>query len=102
MSGLAGNPLLRPASIALIGASPRQGRPSLALQHLRRLGFAGPVYPVNPGYGEVYGLPCYPSLAALPAPADCAIISVAAASVPGIVRDCVPNGTRAAVVLSAG
>ncbi len=54
------DPLLRPRSIAVIGASEREhsvGR--LTLQNLQTGGFSGPVYPVNPGRDSVLGLRCY-------------------------------------------
>jgi len=61
------SPLLSPESIAVIGASEKFGAGSLVIENLRTLGFDGAIIPVNPGYTEVLGLPCYPSLADIPA-----------------------------------
>ena len=58
-------PLLAPASIAVVGASENPGPGLQVLENLRRLGYGGTIYPVNPRYQEVLGLPCYPSLAAV-------------------------------------
>jgi acyl-CoA synthetase (NDP forming) len=58
-------PLIAPRSIAVVGASENPGPGLQALENLRRLGFAGPVYPVNPRYPSVLGMACYPSLAAV-------------------------------------
>ena len=60
------SPLLSPKSIAIIGASEKFGAGSLVIENLRTLGFEGAIIPVNPGYAEVLGLPCYPSLADVP------------------------------------
>jgi acyl-CoA synthetase (NDP forming) len=60
-------PLLSPKSIAVIGASEKFGAGSLVIENLRTLGFEGTIIPVNPGYTEVLGIPCYPSLADIPA-----------------------------------
>jgi len=61
------SPLLSPKSIAIIGASEKFGAGSLVIENLRTLGFEGAIIPVNPGYSEVLGMPCYPSLADIPA-----------------------------------
>jgi acyl-CoA synthetase (NDP forming) len=61
------SPLLSPKSIAVIGASEKFGAGSLVIENLRILGFEGAIIPVNPGYTEVLGMPCYPSLADIPA-----------------------------------
>ena len=61
------SPLLSPKSIAVIGASEKFGAGSLVIENLRTLGFEGAIIPVNPRYTEVLGLPCYPSLADIPA-----------------------------------
>ncbi|HVY50675.1 MAG TPA: bifunctional acetate--CoA ligase family protein/GNAT family N-acetyltransferase [Devosia sp.] len=94
---------LAPASIALIGASPREGSVGrVVLQNVRAGGFSGPVYPVNPKHDEVLGLKCYGKIADLPEPPDIAVIMTPAPAVPDIVRDLGARGTRVAVVLSAG
>ena len=61
------SPLLSPKSIAVIGASEKFGAGSLVIENLRTLGFEGTIIPVNPGYSDVLGMPCYPSLADIPA-----------------------------------
>jgi len=61
------SPLLSPKSIAVVGASEKFGAGSLVIENLRTLGFEGTIIPVNPGYTELLGLPCYPSLADIPA-----------------------------------
>ena len=95
--------ILQPRSIAIVGASQDAtkvgGRP-VAL--LRRFGFPGAIYPVNPRAAEVQGLPAFPSVAALPEAPDLAIIAVAAEGAAEALEACAAKGTRAAVVFSSG
>ena len=60
--------LLRPRSVALIGASTKPGSVGLiTAQNLLGGGFSGPVWLVNPKYDAIEGHACYPSVASLPA-----------------------------------
>jgi len=58
-------PLFRPASIAVVGASENPGPGLQVLENLQQLGYAGKVHPVNPRYQQVLGRRCYPSLSAV-------------------------------------
>lgn len=90
-------------SIALVGLStdPRKmtGAP---VGILRRTGFKGEIYPVNPKATEIGGLRAYPSINSLPHAPDVAMIMLAAKHCAQAVRDCAAKGTRAVVVLSSG
>jgi len=92
-----------PRSIAVIGASANLGklggRPIAALL---KKGFAGAVYPVNPRYGEIAGLPCYPSIEAIPGSIDLAVVSVPIEGTLAALRACADKGVKAAVVFTAG
>ncbi|MCI0429137.1 MAG: CoA-binding protein, partial [Rhodospirillales bacterium] len=95
--------LLRPASIAIIGASDEPsrigGRP---LAYLLAAGFRGPLYPVNSKRQTVQGLKAYPTIADVPGPVDFAVIAVAAEQAIEAVRDCAARGVGAAVIFTAG
>jgi acyl-CoA synthetase (NDP forming) len=95
--------IFQPRSIAILGASTDAskigGRPA---SFLRRYGFTGAVFPVNPRAREVQGYPAYASLAALPEVPDLAIVALAAEAVPDAIADCAARGVRAAVVFSSG
>ncbi len=96
-------PLLSPRSVAVIGASDREGNlGGAAVRFLRKFGYAGPVWPVNPTHPQVAGLVCYPSLQALPAVPDLAIIAVPAESVLPVLQDCVAAGVPSAVAWAGG
>lgn len=93
--------LFSPSSIAVIGASETPG--SVGESLLRNLSvFEGKVFPVNPRHATIKGVEAYPDLAAIPETVDLAIIATPAASVPGVIRDCVKAGLPAAIVISAG
>ena len=93
--------LLHPASIAVIGASPRPG--AFAATVLRNLGgYDGRVYPVNARYQEIGERVCYPSIGAAPERVDCALIATAREAVEPIVRECVAAGVGGAIVFASG
>ncbi len=96
-------PILKPGSVAVVGASRKPGSIGSALvANLRRSGFSGALYPINPKAGEIEGLAAHASLAALGAPVDMALIAVPAAMVEQAVRDCADSGVRSVVVISSG
>jgi len=94
---------LAPASVAVIGASPDPGSAGRTiLRNIVTGGFAGPVHVVSPGLAGLHGIPCLPSVAALPGHIDLAVIAAPAAAVPVIADDCGQRGVRALVVVTSG
>ena len=97
------SPLLRPRSIAVVGATDRPGSyGAQALLNLEAIGFPGLVWGVNPGRTEVLGRPCVPSLADLPEPVDAVVVAIPAARVPETIEAAGARGCGGAVVFSAG
>ena len=97
------SPIFSPQSVALIGATENPGSVGRTiLENLTKGGFAGPIYPVNPKRETVLGIKAYPSITAVPAKADLAVIVTPAATVPGIVRDCGAAGVKGIIIISAG
>ncbi|MGE4244065.1 GNAT family N-acetyltransferase [Ramlibacter sp.] len=95
--------LLRPASIAVIGASDRPGSVGAVVwRNVRDGGFAGPVWAVNPRAQSLDGQPVHASVQALLQAPDLAVICTPPATVPGLVAELGQRGTRAAVVITAG
>jgi acyl-CoA synthetase (NDP forming) len=95
--------LLRPSSIAVVGANDRPGSyAAQALENLETIGFAGPVWGVNPNRREVMGRPCVPTLAELPEAADAVVVAIPAAAVAGVIDQAGERGCGGAVVFSAG
>jgi acyl-CoA synthetase (NDP forming) len=95
-------PLMKPASIAVVGASQRMTRATRVVANLLRFGYAGRIFPINPKYTDVLGLRCYPDLGSTPEPADTVVVAIPAEQVPGILAAAVESGVRGAVVLSSG
>jgi acetate---CoA ligase (ADP-forming) len=95
-------PLMKPASIAVVGASQRMTRATRVVANLQRFGYAGRIFPINPRYADVLGLPCYPDLTSTPERADTVVVAIPAEHVPGVLRAAVAAGVRGAVVLSSG
>ena len=92
-----------PASIALVGASRDLEKiPGRLLSFLRKNGYPGRLYPVNPNYDAIDGLTCYPSIADVGAPVDLAIIVIPARAVLQALEQCAAAGVRNAVVISSG
>ncbi len=96
--------LLRPASIAVIGAGRRSSSiGAIILRSLLASGYAGPVYAVNPNAGaELGGVPCCRSAADLPEPVDLAVVAVPADAVVQVARECGRRGVRSLVVITSG
>ncbi|MER5599734.1 GNAT family N-acetyltransferase [Streptomyces sp. NPDC002265] len=96
-------PLLRPSCVAVVGAGRTPGSVGRAvLHHLRTGGFTGRLFAVNPKVSSVLGVPCHPSVAALPATPDLVIVAVPAGAVPTVADECGRAGVRALVVVTAG
>jgi acetate---CoA ligase (ADP-forming) len=95
--------LLKPRSVAVIGASADSkktaGRP---VAYLKKLGFTGEIFPVNPKVNEIDGLKCYPDIASLPSVPDVAIVLLGAERAHHAVRDLAQRGCAAAIVLASG
>jgi acetyltransferase len=95
--------LLKPRSIALVGASKTPSSVGAVLaRNLFKAGFEGPVMPVNPKHQAVEGVLTYRDVASLPVAPDLAVICTPPETVPGIVADVGKRGARAAVVITAG
>jgi acetyltransferase len=97
------DPILRPKSIAVIGASRQPNTIGWQiLDNLLRYDFQGPVFPVNPNAAAIHSIPAYPSVGAIGRPVDLAVITVPKEHVVGVARDCTAAGVRGLVVISAG
>ncbi|MEO8145590.1 MAG: GNAT family N-acetyltransferase [Betaproteobacteria bacterium] len=96
-------PLLAPTSVALVGATEREGALGrLVWQNLAAGGLRGALSAVNPKHATVFGQCCYPRLGKLPQPPELAVLVTPARTVPGILEEAGAAGVRAAVVLTSG
>ena len=92
----------KPRGIAVIGASANPTKGGHFILNNVMKGFIAGVYPVNPGYSDINGIKCYPSVLQVPDPVDLAIIFVPAAFVPKVLRECAQRGIRGAMIESGG
>jgi acetyl coenzyme A synthetase (ADP forming)-like protein len=94
--------LLRPHSVAVIGASRSPGTVGHELvRNLVTGGFEGPVYPVNPTASHIASVPCFASLDQIPGAVDLAILAVPARSVLEVVDQCGRKGVGGLVIVSS-
>ena len=97
------DPIFKPQSVALIGASERPGSVGRnVLWNLISSPFGGTLYPVNPKRSNILGIRTYPSLTDLPEVVDQVVITTPAESVPALIKEAVGLGIPAAIVISAG
>ncbi len=95
--------LFAPDSIALIGASRDLEKiPGRLLSMLRKNEFPGKIFPINPNYGDIDGLKCYPTIADVGQPIDLAIVIIPARAVLGALEQCAAVGVKNAVIISSG
>jgi acetyl coenzyme A synthetase (ADP forming)-like protein len=95
--------IFRPKSVAVIGASNREG--SVGHDLFRNIllgGYCGTLYPVNPKATSIAGVRAYPNISAIPDDVDLALIIVPAAAAPEVMDECGRKGVRGAVIVSAG
>src|SRR3954469_19446563 len=95
--------LMRPRSIAVVGATPRTDTYAHeTLRNLALLGYEGDVWGVHPTHRSVLGREVFPSVADLPAPADAVVVAVPGAGVPDVVEEAGASRCGGAVVFGAG
>ncbi len=97
------DPIFRPNSIAVIGASTSPnalGRQ--ILENVVNYRFRGRIFPVNPKCKELLGLRCFPSVLEIPGPIDLAVVVVSRENTLAVVEECGQKGVRGVVVITAG
>lgn len=91
-----------PKGIALVGATANPRKGGYAILNNLKAGFKGGIYPVNPRYQAIEGIPCYPSVADVPDPVDLAISFVPAKGVPAVIQGCADRGIQGVMIESGG
>ena len=97
------NKLMRPKSVAVVGASSQPGKIGYTvLENLIKGGYKGKIYPINPAATEILSLPVFASVSALPEPADLAIITVPVKFANQVAEECGQKGIKALSVITSG
>ncbi len=91
-----------PRSVAIIGATVKEGKVGRVIVENFKKRFPGKIFPVNPKYEEVLGLKCYKSVKDIPEPVDLVVIVVPAPVVPTVLREAGEKGVKAAIIISGG
>src|SRR5947209_3627809 len=95
--------LLRPRSVAIVGASPTPGSlGESVLSNLERAQFPCHVYAINPKRSEIRGRACLVSVDALPEGVDCAVLAIPRPAVLETLAACGRRGVGAVIIFSAG
>ena len=95
--------IIAPKSIAIVGASDNKKKiASVILTNLKKDGYQGKIYPVNPKYEMIDELKCYPSVKAIPETPDMVCIAIPAISVEPVIDECVDKKVKSVVIISAG
>ncbi len=96
------DPLLRPRSIAVVGATERVGTVGRnTVENLLKGGFQGRLYAVNPARASVLGVPCFASLAKLPEPVEHVIFAISDERLETALDETIAHGARAATIMSS-
>ena len=99
--------LLKPQSVAVIGASPDKAKIRGELFHFMHAGgYKGRLYPVNPSYQDIHGIKCYPDVGSAAKDAggslDLALVAIPANVVMPELERCAAAGVKNVVVVTAG
>jgi acetyltransferase len=95
--------IFEPGSVAIIGASEKEGTIGHSLiKNLMEGNFEGKIYPINPQYDSIKGRPSFPSILATGQAIDLAVIATPIAQVPSIIKECVQANVSGAIIISAG
>ncbi|MCW3987481.1 MAG: CoA-binding protein, partial [Candidatus Bathyarchaeota archaeon] len=97
------NPLFKPSSIAVIGASRTPGKVGHeVLRNIVNSGFKGQIYPINPNTSEIFGLKCYPNILDVDGNIDLCVVAVPAEIVPRIIEGIGEKKVKILIILSSG
>jgi acetate---CoA ligase (ADP-forming) len=94
--------LVKPRSVAIVGATDRPGPGRSIVESLGAIGFTGAIYPVNPKYQTVLNHVCYPSVTELPEAPDVVVMSIRKTLIPEQIRLAIKRGAGAAVIYDSG
>ena len=95
--------LLRPKTIAVVGASSTPGKIGYSvLSNLLKSKYEGKIYPINPSAGEILGLKVYKEIGDVPGSVDAAIITVPAKFVAEVTEECGKKGVKGLIIITSG
>ena len=97
------NDMLRPKTVAVIGASATPGKIGFTVvDNLLKGKYEGKIYPINPSATEILGLKTYPNVTDVPGPVDSAIVTVPAKFILEVTEECGKKGVKGMIVITSG
>jgi acetate---CoA ligase (ADP-forming) len=97
------NNLLKPKSVAVVGASTQPGKIGYTvIENLIKGGYKGKIYPINPSANEILNLQVFPAIHAVPDTIDLAVITVPVKFVSQVAEECGKKGIKALSVITSG
>jgi acetate---CoA ligase (ADP-forming) len=95
--------MLRPKSVAIVGASATPGKIGYTvISNLIKGGYRGKIYPINPTATEILGLKTYPEIEQVPGSIDSAIVTVPAKVMAEVAEECGKKGVKGLIVITSG
>jgi acyl-CoA synthetase (NDP forming) len=91
-----------PDGVAILGASSNKLKTGYHIVKNLLAGYKGKIYPVNPNYEEILGLPCYPDVESIPGNFDCAIYFIPSRHLPDSILSCARKGVKGIIIESGG
>ncbi|MGD9116449.1 MAG: CoA-binding protein [Dehalococcoidia bacterium] len=96
-------PIFNPRSVAVVGASANPEKIGyMCVGNLLEAGYAGKVYPVNPGLAQLFGLKAYSSLSAIPGEVNLAMVVIPADAALSAVEECIAKKVKGVILISGG
>jgi acyl-CoA synthetase (NDP forming) len=92
----------KPDAVAVLGASSNKFKTGYHIVKNLLSGYKGKIYPVNPNYEEILGLPCYPDVESIPGNFDCAIYFIPSKFLPDTILSCARKGVKGIIIESGG
>lgn len=96
------NSFFHPNGVAVLGASENQKTGGFHILRNVLSGYKGKVYPINPKYKELHGVPCYPDIQSIPDTFECLIYFIPARFILDTIKQAAKKGVRAIIIESAG
>ncbi|MEE6258808.1 acetate--CoA ligase family protein [Plantactinospora sonchi] len=97
------NRIMRPASVAVIGASAETGKiGNSVMKNLVNGGYQGEIYPINPKATEILDRKAFKSIADVPGPVDVAVFAIPAKFVPAALEEVGAKGVAGAILIPSG
>ena len=97
------NRIMKPKSIAVIGASNEEGKiGNSVMKNLINGGYKGTIFPINPKSDTVLDVPAFKTITDVPEDVDVAVFAVPAKFVAGALEQCGEKGVAGAILIPSG